>query len=277
MTEGLRVPADELEETDPHGEGLWMMTWRGAPFTGVAFSTHESGAIASETPFVDGNAHGRCTVHGPDGRLVRVFEMRHGMFVGEDRAWFPSGARHYERVRGPGRDFRERIWNEAGVLLSERADAQRLRRRWDPTGTLRSETLGDVVRTFARDGQLLVTIEAGARRYEDEAMEAHLFEALAEPDLRPLAMGHLRALMERDRPRAIGHLRDGLSRLSGFALVDLVQLVAVLGARELVPALEELTASATVPAPETTSTGGGRTGSRTIGEVARRALARLGP
>lgn len=270
-----RVPADELEETDPHGEGLWMMTWRGAPFTGVAFSVHGNGAIATETPFVDGNAHGRCTVHGPDGQLTRVFEMRHGMFVGEDRAWFPSGALRHERIRGAThRDYRERIWNEAGVLVSERDDARRLSRRWEHDGTLRSEREGDVTRFFSRAGRLLYTIDHGTARYEDDAIEACLTELLDAPEDRRVALGYLLRLFTRDRARAIEHLRGALGRLSGYALVQVVDLAAQLGATELRPSLEALVHHESVPPLERVGTGQQGT-TLTLGAVARRALAKL--
>lgn len=280
MTSPLRVDAHELTETDPHGEGLWAMEWQGAPFTGVAFELHANGQLASEIPFVDGNGHGPCQRWYPDGTVEQRYAMRHGQFVGEDRAFWPDGTPRWHRVRGAHPDYRERTWTRSGVLIVERDDAARISRRWYDDGTLAHERVGNLARHYAADGTLLLTMQRRADgrddfHFEDDAMAQRIEEELLHPDRWHFALGFVRDLGQRDRTRSITLLRRVLGGENKLAKIDVMPLVAQLGLTELVPELEALTSDETIPALAATSNGGRRGSTFSVGRVARDALARM--
>jgi hypothetical protein len=277
----LRVDHGELEETDPHGEGLWLMTWKGEFFTGMAFTLHGDGSLASEIPFVDGCAHGRCVDFAKSGQIIRDYAMEHGRSVGQDRAWWPDGTPRWDRVRGRHPDYREHRWNEAGVLVSERDDVARKNRTWYDDGTLRRERLGDIARAFGPDGRLLFTQLRQPNGYditqfEDDAMEASIEALLVDPDWWHIALGYLRDLAERERARGVAQLRRVLGGENRVAKVDAAQVAGAFRLVELAQELEALSRDDTKV--EMVRIGPGARGvSITIGEAARRALARLNP
>jgi hypothetical protein len=281
MTSPVRVDARELMETDPHGEGLWAMEWQGAPFTGVAFELHANGQLASEIPFVDGDAHGQCQRWDANGVLLRVYEMDHGVGTGEDRAWWPDGKPRWHRIRGTHPEYREQVWNERGILISERDDAARITRRWYEGGTLCHERIGDRAQSFASDGALLLTTlrRADGRddfHFEDDAMVQRIDEELVHPDRWHLALGFVRDLAQRDRMRGITLLRGVLRGENRLAKIDVMPLVTEHPLHELAPELEALASDETIPAFAPTSHGGRRGSTLSVGRAARDALARMG-
>jgi hypothetical protein len=274
----FRVDAAELVDTLPHGDGLVGVSWRGELFTGVAVETHPDRTLATETPYEGGAMHGRCTSYDRTGRLVREHTMEHGMFLGEDRAWWPSGALRWHRVRGPHPKYREQQWNEAGVLVLDRDDVRREQRAYYDDGTPRLERMSNVTRRFARDGQLLSTttrVDGDVTRWEQDAMEAHLFEVLADGDVWYMGLAFLRQLVSRDRPRGIAQMRRVLAGTDGLAKIDVAHHAAELQLAELAPDLEALLSDDTVPPAAINSRGGSRSSTLSVGRAARKALARL--
>lgn len=276
----LRVDASELVETDPHGEGLWGMTWQGAPFTGVAFELHANGQLASEVSFLMGDGHGPSRYWSAEGTLVRAYEMDRGRFVGEGRGWWPDGTPRWLRHYGTRNDYREQQWNRAGVRVLERNDAARETRSWYDDGTLAHERIGDLARHYAPDGTLLLTMERRADgrddlHFEDDAMAARIDEELVHPERWHLALGFLRDLAPRDRARGVALLRQVLTGENKLAKIDVMPLVAQLQLTELVPELASLVSDETVPSLVATSGGGRRGSTFSVGRVARDALKRL--
>lgn len=276
----LRVDASELVETDPHGEGLWGMTFQGAPFTGVAFELHANGQLASEVSFLMGNGHGPSRYWNAEGTLVRAYEMDRGSFVGEGRGWWPDGTPRWLRHYGTRNAYREQQWNRAGVCVLERNDAAGETRSWYDDGTLAHERVGNLARHYASDGTLLVTMHRRADglddlHFEDEAMAQRIDEELIHPERWHLAGAFLHNLAQRERPRSITLLRHVLGGENKLAKIDVMPLVAQLQLTELVPELESLASEETVPKLAATSGGGRRGSTFSVGRVARDALAWL--
>jgi len=272
----LRVDADELVETEDSDS--MFVHWNGQLFTGIAVSTYDGTTM--EKPFLNGAVHGHCVRRDATGRVIRDYTMEHGMFVGDDRAWWPDGTLRWHRVRGRHPHYSERSWTEAGVLVIDRDDAIRKNFTWYDDGTLRCEALGDLSRSYARDGELLLTAcrpRGGSDTviFENDAMERRLFELLVDPDWWHVGLGFLRTLATQDRPRGVAQMRRVLTGDNGLAKIDIAWHGAELGLVELIPDLTALLDDDTIPPFAPTSHGGRRGYSSSVGHAARAALDRL--
>lgn len=272
----MKVDADELELEEPLLEDQGIRH-QGLPFTGTRVE-RELGCV-TETPIVEGDAHGRSIRTSSDGVLLEEAFYERGRLIGEGRTWFPDGRLRAHVHFGPPR--REKAWNERGVLVLERDDALNLQRTWTDTGLLRSERVDGLTREFTH-GQLAWT--RGQRSTTDtttfaaytfvaEVMHAHLDTLVAEHEYDVFVWVH--SLIANARPEALGVMRRLLSNDSLWVRSTALALAGNAGLTELREDVAAFLRDARIPPAEWHGSTG-RSASRSLEDVARVALRQLG-
>src|SRR4051812_21899569 len=109
-----RVIATELDYT---GDGSY--TWRGKPFTGIAFWQTNDGKVTSEQYYRDGHATGPGWSWFPSGTLATESNSLAGVFHGVRREWSESGTLSREEMFERGICLWRKRWNDQGVQIEE--------------------------------------------------------------------------------------------------------------------------------------------------------------
>lgn len=105
-----RVSYNEQEGLDCHA---------GVPFTGVAYSLHPDGGLASEEEFRDGLPWGTAREWSRSGGLLSESEWLRGVIHGAEREWDEAGRLRAEIVCEYGVVLRQRAWDEQGALTED--------------------------------------------------------------------------------------------------------------------------------------------------------------
>lgn len=110
-----RVPFDELDLSSDSN----LLTYKGEPFTGIAYELGPNGELVSEVSYVEGQKSGLSKDWSSRGHLLReqsyIFDSLHGL----SREWHddesPKRESHYEL----GICTREREWRQNGELVRD--------------------------------------------------------------------------------------------------------------------------------------------------------------
>lgn len=272
----LRVPIDQLVEHDPHSSFV-EVTLNGKPFTGIAVERLPH--ATTEITFVDGMGNGPCTVTADTGQLLEQFTLKNGLHVGDARAWFPDGTIR-SRIKHDHPRSEERF-NHAGQLIESYDEASATRFRWYDDNVLRSETRGALTKEFTRAGVLAfswlprsrdaATIYEGMT-FENEVMFAALNELSADWSREHQLFAWARALLDTNRPLAVKALDALLSQSNLYVVSTAISFIGNTGVSELHERVRGFFDDQRVP-PKQWEDGRGRQATRSLGDVARLALA----
>lgn len=184
----LRISANELETNveNPYLDAVY----KGRPFTGVAWD--EWNGEYSETPYLEGLAHGRAFSRFDNGALAWEDLIEHGQVV-ESSAWWPKG----EILRRRETPERSQFFYRDGTLCREQTAAYF--RLFYPTGRLKEETLygedGVSLVFYGQDGEWAVkgrfpytfrrsyALEREGLEFNEPYLLAHAAELLSEPPM----------------------------------------------------------------------------------------------
>ncbi len=209
------------------------------------------------------------------------FELDRGSHVGESRDWYESGQLRTYCRHSP---YLRREWNAAGLLVLEDDRAERRCREWYASGVLRQERVGEVRSVFTPAGTLALiqerVLQVGelphvAHRFVDSVMLAEL-EALASDTGHEYdVFMYVHSLLSGSRADGAEVLRRLLLHPSLWVVSTSLSIAGsarVLEVRDLVSALKD---DARIP-PKEQHGSGTRSATRSLGEVAREALRKLG-
>lgn len=113
----MRINSDDLELD--YGDGDTYL-WQGQPFTGLAYEQYPEGPLWSEMEYVEGREHGLAHVWFPSGQLQEETSYYRGKHFGPDREWDAQGQLRSEIIYEYGYRLRERTWDAAGRLVSDK-------------------------------------------------------------------------------------------------------------------------------------------------------------
>lgn len=274
------VDFSELEEGDPHWS-FHRVTYLQEPFTGVA--TEEHPKFTSEYRYAGGYGEGRSVSTFRNGQLMEEFFLHRGEYVGESKRWFENGQLREHRRHEPPRHLRR--WTEAGVLIEHSDEATDLHRKWFATGELRAERTKDRTKELCRDGALAYTWVPRTKieqtifdgiTFDDAVMTSHLDELVVDRAREHHVFAWVHSLLRHRREEGVVVLRRLLAHEHLWARTTAISLAGNARLVELRPELEGLLGDERVPPPQaSTEDLGGRSATRSIGLVARNALAKL--
>ena len=181
-----RIPLDELE-TNPE-DSHYDAVYQGRPFTGVAYD--EWNGEYTETPYVDGTAHGYSFCRFAGGALAWEEHIQRGEVV-EETAWWPPG----EVVRHRKTGGLDQYFYRDGTLCREQTAAHM--RSFYPSGDLKEEILygedGAALTYYGEDGEWAVkgqfpyvfrrsiSLEREGLTFNEPYLLSHAADLLAEP------------------------------------------------------------------------------------------------
>jgi hypothetical protein len=110
-----RVPWEELE----YPEGNGPCYHGGERFTGVCFTLHPDGTLASESEMQDGVAWGRARRWTRSGVLILDRQLEGDVLHGRAREWHPSGVLAADERWETGICTARRRWAEDGTLVED--------------------------------------------------------------------------------------------------------------------------------------------------------------
>jgi hypothetical protein len=273
----LRVPFDELEQEDGH----WiyaMISYRGAPFTGIAIET--KGEVTTELPFVNGDCEGYCASKRA-GILVAEFHMSKGQFIKESKKWDSTGTALLQH-QGHEKPRFLRLWNNAGQLIESHDEANNTRLYFAENGVCRKEQRGHVVTHYSEQGELIgvLTVKTNEGQYlntyqfEQAILKAQFETLVLDFHLENIVYAWVGSLIEASRNEALTVLARLLVHEDLWVKKTAIQIVGNAKLAELKSLIEANLGDERIP-PRVVGLHGGKSATMSIGYWAKRVLSQL--
>jgi antitoxin component YwqK of YwqJK toxin-antitoxin module len=113
-----RVDFEEIETEYTKG-GSPIYTWKGEPFTGIAYILDDAGKIAKETSYVDGIEDGIETMWYSNGQIETIRGIKWNRPHGKFQYWYEDGKIKLEGVCDLGHVIERKQWNQDGDLIED--------------------------------------------------------------------------------------------------------------------------------------------------------------
>lgn len=292
----LRVPMDELD-TNPE-DCHYDAVYRGCPFTGTAYD--EWNGEYTETPYVNGTAHGYSFCRFAGGALAWEEHIEHGEVV-EETAWWPPGKTVRHRKT---RDLDQYFYQD-GTLCREQTEAYL--RSFYPSGARKEEILyereGAALTYYGEDGEWAAkgrfpyvfrksfSLEREGLLFHESYLLTHAAELLSDPPMDFLKYFSLWLPRWDKKPHLFSKTQELPSPMR-MVICDLIRsdalrvkyhginLAGTYHVLEAIPLLEKALSIRSCPPPCRSVESGGLTGvsyGHTISQRAQIALRQLRP
>jgi antitoxin component YwqK of YwqJK toxin-antitoxin module len=109
---------ERVNITDIDFNNDYSYTYRGVPFTGIAYESGANGRVVAEMTFMDGVQEGERREWYPSGVLRLESNYLHNGLHGVTKEWFPSGTLKRRAKHELGVLVESDIWNEDASAAS---------------------------------------------------------------------------------------------------------------------------------------------------------------